>query len=236
MIRKGTIEQLEKNMLERREEILSLRSSLLMSRKQVMEPENEIEEMASKETMGDELELLDGQAVDELESIDRALDRIDRGVYGRCEICKRPIAARRLQALPWTTVCKRCAQAAESAPATDQDAGETFREALTDDLAVQAIWDELDSRETLDIDGLEVRCDSGTVYLSGHVSGDREYQLVMEAVEEDLGFEDVIDQINIDDRERQMDEEDKDERAYEEAVMMGQADGVNPYAGFDDRQ
>ncbi len=37
--------------------------------------------------------------------IDAALQRIDGGTYGRCEICGKPIASERLRAIPWTTTC-----------------------------------------------------------------------------------------------------------------------------------
>src|SRR5262245_391135 len=41
--------------------------------------------------------------------ISAALERIDRGTYGRCENCGRDIAAERLDALPYTRYCVSCA-------------------------------------------------------------------------------------------------------------------------------
>jgi RNA polymerase-binding transcription factor DksA len=43
-----------------------------------------------------------------------ALDRLDRGTFGRCERCGKPIAGSRLDALPYVRHCIRCARAAES--------------------------------------------------------------------------------------------------------------------------
>jgi RNA polymerase-binding transcription factor DksA len=43
-----------------------------------------------------------------------ALDRIDRGTFGRCENCGTAIAAGRLDALPYTRYCVRCAEAVGS--------------------------------------------------------------------------------------------------------------------------
>jgi RNA polymerase-binding protein DksA len=43
-----------------------------------------------------------------LGAIDGALKRIDEGTYGDCLSCRRPIAAERLEALPWTTRCIDC--------------------------------------------------------------------------------------------------------------------------------
>ena len=40
-----------------------------------------------------------------LDEIDAALERIDDGTYGSCEICGKPIAPERLRAIPWATRC-----------------------------------------------------------------------------------------------------------------------------------
>jgi RNA polymerase-binding transcription factor DksA len=45
-----------------------------------------------------------------LEEITLALDRIERGTYGRCEECQSPIPKARLQALPYTRHCVACAR------------------------------------------------------------------------------------------------------------------------------
>ena len=41
-------------------------------------------------------------------AIDAALGRIDDGTYGTCQACGQPIAAERLEAVPWTTQCIDC--------------------------------------------------------------------------------------------------------------------------------
>ena len=43
-----------------------------------------------------------------LGAIDAALQRIENGTYGDCLSCRQPIAAERLEALPWTTRCIDC--------------------------------------------------------------------------------------------------------------------------------
>jgi DnaK suppressor protein len=43
-----------------------------------------------------------------LQAIEEALLRIDKGVYGVCRDCGEPIAPARLEAIPWTRVCKTC--------------------------------------------------------------------------------------------------------------------------------
>lgn len=49
----------------------------------------------------------------ELEQIENALRRIEKGAYGRCEHCNGKIAEARLNALPYTTTCIDCQREAE---------------------------------------------------------------------------------------------------------------------------
>lgn len=51
---------------------------------------------------------------DTLVKIDAALGRIDEGVYGRCVQCEGVIPKARLNAIPYTPVCIKCAEAQES--------------------------------------------------------------------------------------------------------------------------
>ena len=44
-----------------------------------------------------------------LSELDDALERVTTGTYGVCEVCGRPIAAERLEAIPSTTRCVDCA-------------------------------------------------------------------------------------------------------------------------------
>ena len=49
----------------------------------------------------------------ELAEIETALTRLKDGSYGKCEECTKPIAAARLQALPYATLCINCARSDE---------------------------------------------------------------------------------------------------------------------------
>ena len=49
-----------------------------------------------------------------LAEIRDALDRMDNGTYGKCEECSEMIAKPRLQALPYTKHCIKCAREMES--------------------------------------------------------------------------------------------------------------------------
>jgi DnaK suppressor protein len=48
------------------------------------------------------------QAMASVEEIDRALDKMTKGIYGLCEHCGQPIAKPRLEALPYAALCVAC--------------------------------------------------------------------------------------------------------------------------------
>ncbi|MDF2876408.1 MAG: dksA, partial [Sporomusa sp.] len=53
-----------------------------------------------------------------LSSVERALDKIHHGTYGRCDHCGAQISPARLEALPWATQCIDCQEAFEKADVT----------------------------------------------------------------------------------------------------------------------
>ena len=55
------------------------------------------------------LGLLENEA-ELLEEVNDALDRIERGTFGRCENCERDISRERVEALPYARYCMRCAR------------------------------------------------------------------------------------------------------------------------------
>ncbi len=48
-----------------------------------------------------------------LQQVRAALTRLDNGAYGVCERCAKPIEPRRLEALPYATLCRDCQEATE---------------------------------------------------------------------------------------------------------------------------
>ncbi|MDP6359146.1 MAG: TraR/DksA C4-type zinc finger protein [Planctomycetota bacterium] len=60
------------------------------------------------------LGLVDSE-LDEIRSIDDALDKIADGTYGLCEGCSQPIPVARLQVLPHANHCVACQAAREEA-------------------------------------------------------------------------------------------------------------------------
>jgi len=49
------------------------------------------------------------QIVQQLAEVEAALVRVAEGTYGVCQVCNRPIAAERLEAIPWAATCVSCA-------------------------------------------------------------------------------------------------------------------------------
>jgi len=43
-----------------------------------------------------------------LRAIEEALARIRQGTFGLCQVCKQPISKARLEAVPWTRLCREC--------------------------------------------------------------------------------------------------------------------------------
>ncbi|HEX5589649.1 MAG TPA: TraR/DksA C4-type zinc finger protein [Candidatus Limnocylindrales bacterium] len=58
-----------------------------------------------------DLALRDRERV-QLRQVEDALERLAAGTFGTCRSCGRPIAAERLEAIPWAALCIDCARAA----------------------------------------------------------------------------------------------------------------------------
>lgn len=65
----------------------------------------------AQETENDEvLERLGQNTSALIHQYQRAIDRIDAGLYGRCESCGLPIEPERLEVVPQATACAECAR------------------------------------------------------------------------------------------------------------------------------
>ena len=52
---------------------------------------------------------IQGQIVDQIRLVDKALVRLDEGGYGQCQVCGKPIPEARLEVIPWAETCVTCA-------------------------------------------------------------------------------------------------------------------------------
>ena len=74
---------------------------------------NDSSDMATDSAEGDlALRIAESETV-EAGEIERAIEKIDNGTYGSCEMCNKPINAERLQFLPFATMCIKCQELAE---------------------------------------------------------------------------------------------------------------------------
>ena len=57
---------------------------------------------------------------DELKEINSALERIDKGAFGVCEGCSKPISKTRLSAIPYARLCIACKRREETQSESEQ--------------------------------------------------------------------------------------------------------------------
>ncbi|MBE0414023.1 TraR/DksA C4-type zinc finger protein [Yoonia sp.] len=97
----------KQRLLARRAEITG---DLLEIEDQLDDPPTKDWEDRSAERQGDDvLQALGNLELDELRQIDAALDRIEKVTYGICAKCGGQISDARLELLPATPLCKKCA-------------------------------------------------------------------------------------------------------------------------------
>jgi RNA polymerase-binding transcription factor len=71
-------------------------------------PEGDLMDQASADAEAElqiRLHATDGRL---LKAIEDALTRLRAGTFGVCEVCKQPISKPRLEAVPWTRLCREC--------------------------------------------------------------------------------------------------------------------------------
>ena len=57
---------------------------------------------------------LSGNSHNTIGQIEAALRKIEKGIYGRCEMCRQPIPKKRIKALPFARYCVNCQSSSES--------------------------------------------------------------------------------------------------------------------------
>lgn len=103
------LKQLKQNMISRRQELFERYQQLNKEQQQLNGREIEYEEEAQKATLSEVLSQLDAWEKQELEELDLALNKLDKGTYGYCEACEQPISIKRLKAFPEARYCQPCA-------------------------------------------------------------------------------------------------------------------------------
>jgi len=79
----------------------------------VKEPlDQDFEEQATQAENNEVLNDLGNAARTEMEMVKQAIVRIDQGQYGLCQVCGKPISKERLKAVPYSSMCIKCASQA----------------------------------------------------------------------------------------------------------------------------
>lgn len=185
--------------------------------------EIEWEEHAQEVQTADVRTRLSAAQFAQLRSIDGALERMDRGIYGRCIECGHRISRKRLQAEPWAATCETCAAGREEGDATHredpadrpQDRARDVPDAVGDEhLRGPALPPELaalDDREVAEIvrdafrtevgealDDVRIVCRHGRVILAGEVANEQLPEIARRIVEDEVGYE-VVDRMLVTD-------------------------------------
>jgi RNA polymerase-binding transcription factor DksA len=98
-----------------RNRLLGLRRQLATAARTRAEDLDPQDRDAAATTLDEEVEAALSASLDgERHEVERALDRLDHGTYGRCEVCGTPIPDERLWTVPWTRCCVEHERAAEA--------------------------------------------------------------------------------------------------------------------------
>jgi DnaK suppressor protein len=95
-------------LLEKQRELQNRLRSTEATEKQ--EVEQDLNESAQLWEVSEIRDALDDEAAMELKQISKAIERIDAGEFGNCELCAGPIGQERLEAMLSATLCMNCAE------------------------------------------------------------------------------------------------------------------------------
>ncbi|MBM9605381.1 TraR/DksA C4-type zinc finger protein [Desulfopila inferna] len=204
-------QNIEKRLKDLHQELIEKRQKLEEARINLGLKEVEFEENATNAQMADGLDRLDDQVENEIAAINHALDRLRLGEYEICESCGRTISAKRLEALPWTASCIRCAKG-EEGEVGEEDLNEEEAilgaeeqvelpedlQGLNDEQLEAAVIDAILRDGQVPLDDLSVTCSKGFLRVEGALPDKRQHSHLQEIIYDVLGFRDVEEIIRID--------------------------------------
>jgi DnaK suppressor protein len=107
-----TLERFRQRLLGRRYSLLKRREQALTAEQELLsEREPDWEDAAAAASAASVLEGLSENERAALGRIQASLERIERGTYGECAVCRGPIDEERLRAVPDTDRCGGCTPA-----------------------------------------------------------------------------------------------------------------------------
>ena len=194
------------SLLERRKQILEIRGIADLEWQDLQQPEVEFEETAQKEKMAQGLDRLSDQELAEVQAIDAALHKMDEGTYGICESCGKPISVERLEAIPWTGLCTRCAKkqtgdhampSARRASTERSDLPPEYQD-MSDAELQETIYDAIRTDGRIELEELDISCKRGIVYLEGALPSEAKHHMLLQIIEDDMALPNIIDHLKID--------------------------------------
>lgn len=198
MKRTEYLEQIHRLLARRRDEIFKAHLRAEDDRRSLMEPEIEFEESAQNGSIADTLAQLHERERQEVEAIDRALEKMKLGKYGRCEVCAKPITLKRLAALPWTPFCalhaKQRTEPLVLAVQTNSPLPSEY-EGLSGKELGGIIVDELREDGDVDLDELKIAVRTGQLHLEGFLPTEAQRRRLLEIVQDHLEFTNVVDEV-----------------------------------------
>ena len=102
-------QRLKEKLLRQRQEIFTSMQDLETEWQVLSEHEIETGDQAQKDDLTSIFDQLDARERDEIEEIDLALTKMESASYGICEKCHKQISLQRLEVLPATRFCIKCA-------------------------------------------------------------------------------------------------------------------------------
>lgn len=193
-------------LLRKRSQILDYREDVEESLERTPERIPELEERGQRASLLNNLEHLDEQRLAIVEEIDRALRKIETGSFGVCEQCGETISYRRVEAVPWTGWCVKCAEQAEKNTKMGQWAPEDLTgenlgpdiEGMNDEELEALIWDKLRNDGRVEMEELEVSIGNGIVELKGTLPSETKHRILLQILGDIAGIRKIVDFISID--------------------------------------
>jgi RNA polymerase-binding protein DksA len=99
---------IRERLLQRRQELVARTRSIGSDLREGGPAEGGFVDQATVHGNDAVLDAIRESATAELGHIDSALQRIEQGRYGRCEVCGAAIAPERMDAVPYATTCIKC--------------------------------------------------------------------------------------------------------------------------------
>jgi DnaK suppressor protein len=191
-----SLDEIRERLIRRRDDIYETHARAQAARQTLVEPEIEPEEMAQKGSIVVTLDEVDERERREIDAIDQALEKMKSGKFGHCEVCGRPIARKRLEAIPWATFCTRHAGENVEPTATLTQAGLPLEaEGSEENDLAETILEELSQDGDVELEELNISFRGDVLHLQGFLPTEVQHRQVLDIVLEHVELEHVVDEI-----------------------------------------